>query len=496
MLQNSSMAEALYRQSASQQDKFDMALLLCVPGDPGCFQEALQVIRTPADPLSIQAVRNVPDFAKYILYDDWKPVDTITRSVAAGQGTPQKPAIPTEITFTPGRLNIEHPLLLPLIGVVSNAVLSADRILKARDYQVNEFSRSIWLTHVDKARSIVWTIFPYRTSAFVGSVEATAYRDTAFQQKDLSRSFRMSFHPESGELSQFSWADSREVLFVYTNGPFSIDYARDVEGSLSLVMRWNAQGNLVSSNIYNWEKRGRVIGGSPSPDKTTYRLGPTSSVEAATESWRQLEAERLHHIKSQTLLAETGNADGREAEDEVVVIRQEQLSVYQQGEPLSKRIGVTSLDGTDIALGHLPATVLTNLEHMATRVASRFEFSAVDPKDVIRFVVRKPEQNNMIRLGLTYECQDSAADPPWLKDLQIGNNKLSCTLTNTSLLDLSMLLAESLDCEFGVTQDGEALFRNKTQPARAKHPAYIVNRKPTGPERDPMENISSSLDRK
>lgn len=68
-------AEALYRQSASQQDKFDMALLLCTLGDPSCFQEVLQVIRMPADSLFIQAVRNVPEFAKYVLYDEGKPVD-------------------------------------------------------------------------------------------------------------------------------------------------------------------------------------------------------------------------------------------------------------------------------------------------------------------------------------------------------------------------------------------------------------------------------------
>jgi hypothetical protein len=52
-------------------------------------------------------------------------------------------------------------------------------------------------------------------------------------------------------------------------------------------MGWDAQGNLVSSNVYDWAKRGRVIGGSPQPNKTAYRIGPTSSVEAATESWRR-----------------------------------------------------------------------------------------------------------------------------------------------------------------------------------------------------------------
>ncbi|MGI6086806.1 MAG: hypothetical protein ACOYCD_02495 [Kiritimatiellia bacterium] len=176
------------------------------------------------------------------------------------------------------------------------------------------------------------------------------------------------------------------------------------------------------------------------------------------------------------VLSSPADSCGR-VEGEVVVIKQEQLSVWQPGESFSERIGAASLEGTDIALDRLPATVRANLEYMATRVVPRFEFSAVDPKDVIRFLVRRPKQKNMIRLGLVSEHQDSEPDPPWLKDLQVGSNKLSCTLTNASVLDIYVLLAESLDCEFGITQNGEALFRNRTQPARAKHPAYIVKRK-------------------
>ena len=160
-----------------------------------------------------------------------------TRSAAVMQENSPSQMIPTGITFMPSALSIEHPVLLPLVDAVSNAVLSVNRILKARDYRVNRFSRSIWLTHEDKAQSIVWAIFPYKTNAVVGSVEAIAYLDAALQQRDVARSFRMSFYPESGVLRDFCWADSREVLFVYTNGPFSIDYARRLEGTLSLEMR-------------------------------------------------------------------------------------------------------------------------------------------------------------------------------------------------------------------------------------------------------------------
>ena len=248
------------------------------------------VVHPPATPHKQEAVERVPVAVPETVGESFttneSPV-TDSRSIAAVRETPQTSAVPTGITFTPGALNVERPVLLPLVGAVSNAVLSVDRILKTRDYRVNEFSRSIWLTSEDKSHSIVWTIFPYRTNNIVGSVEATAYRDTAFQQKDPSRSFRMSFYPESGELREFCWADSREVLFVYTNGPFSVDYARHIEGSLSLEMRWDAKGNLASSNVYNWATRGRVIGGASHTNRPAYRFGPTSAVEAATESWRR-----------------------------------------------------------------------------------------------------------------------------------------------------------------------------------------------------------------
>ncbi len=220
--------------------------------------------------------------------------ESLTQKTSPGRGTAGPVAeqsilhtsmVPTELTFTPGMLNVQCAELLPLVNVVSSAVLSVDRILKTRNYRVNEFSRSIWLTSEDKAHSTIWRIFPYKTNAMVVSIEALVYHDAAFTQKDTSRSFRMSFDPETAFLRSFSWDDKHEVLRIMTNGV--TDYARNLGGQMGLVMRWDARGNLVSSNVYNWAMRGRVIGGVPQPNRTPYRLGPTSSVEAATESWRQ-----------------------------------------------------------------------------------------------------------------------------------------------------------------------------------------------------------------
>lgn len=163
--------------------------------------------------------------------------------------------------------------------------------------------------------------------------------------------------------------------------------------------------------------------------------------------------------------------------EETMVLKQEQLPVKQQGMPLSARIGAESIDGMAIALDHLPATTSAKIEHMASCIVPRIEFSGIDPKEAIRFIVRKPKPKDMIRLGLVSDHQEREPDPGWLDDLQLGSKKLSCTLTNASLLDISVLFAESLDCEFGVASEGEVVFRNKTQQARAEHPAYILKRR-------------------
>ena len=160
-----------------------------------------------------------------------------------------------------------------------------------------------------------------------------------------------------------------------------------------------------------------------------------------------------------------------------MVLGQEQLPGKQQGQPLSERFGVESMDGMAVVFNLLPAPTGAKIEHMAACVVPRIEFIGIDPKEAIRFIVRSPKPKNMIRLGLVSDHQERQADPVWLDDLQLGSKKLSCTFTNASLLDISMLFAESLDCEFGVAPEGEVLFRNKTQQARAKHPAYILKRR-------------------
>jgi hypothetical protein len=126
--------------------------------------------------------------------------------------------IPAGISFKVVELGAASDQLQPIFDVVSNAVSSVDQLLKSKDYQIHEFSRTTWLIAEDKAHSTVWKIFPHMTNAVVGTVEAIVYQDAAMTQKDLSRTFRMVFDQDTGSLHAFSWGDKHEVMQVLTNG--------------------------------------------------------------------------------------------------------------------------------------------------------------------------------------------------------------------------------------------------------------------------------------
>jgi len=133
----------------------------------------------------------------------------------------------------------------------------------------------------DKPQATVWRIIPYSTTAVVTAIQVFVYRDETLTEKDPARSYNIEFIPETGNLRMFWWDDRHEILNVRT-GDMAVDYARHLEWKKRLVMVWDRNGNMVSSNIYDWAVRGSVIGKSPQPKKTTLPVGPTSAVEEVT----------------------------------------------------------------------------------------------------------------------------------------------------------------------------------------------------------------------
>jgi hypothetical protein len=153
------------------------------------------------------------------------------------------------------------------MNAVSNAVLSVDRDLKSQHYRdVEQFNRTVWLESIDKAQSIEWRVIPVvritpdGTNIVVGGIKAIVYQDAGMTQKDPSRSFQMDLYPETGALRSFWWDDKHEVLKGRSDR-ISVDYSRKLGGEKSMVMVWDGNGGLVSSNVYDWANRGRAISG-------------------------------------------------------------------------------------------------------------------------------------------------------------------------------------------------------------------------------------------
>ncbi|MFH0908271.1 MAG: hypothetical protein V1929_05880 [bacterium] len=215
------------------------------------------------------------------------PRASVETASVTSTGQPTVPilsVLPTNVAYAAlprGRWNDQ---LSTVFNAASNAVSSVDRILREKNYTVHEFSRTVWFVSEDHAQSTAWRIFPYPTNGVIGSVEATVFQDRAMTQKDLSSSFEMHFFPD-GTLQKFWWADKHEIVRVNTNEPH-IEYAKRLDGKVYLQMQWDANGDLASSNVYDWAKRGRVIGGTQSVVPPIHRLGPTSAEEAVTGAWR------------------------------------------------------------------------------------------------------------------------------------------------------------------------------------------------------------------
>jgi len=180
-----------------------------------------------------------------------------------------KSFVPTEISTNQYINTRQSDMLLPIMHAVSNAVLSVDRILKSKNYKnVEQFNRTIWLESVDKAESTVWRISPTwriaqgETNAVVGSINATVYSDENLTQVDPSRSYQVVLFPETGALRDFCWSDKHELLRVEPQGKSHSgyeNYSKHLGGEIWLQIEWDGIGNLVSSNVYNWAVRGRVI---------------------------------------------------------------------------------------------------------------------------------------------------------------------------------------------------------------------------------------------
>lgn len=70
-------AQKLYEESTNVVDRFRAAVLLCRLGDPSRYEDVLDVLGDSNSSLMGQALRSVPMFAKYQIFEGGKPVDWV-----------------------------------------------------------------------------------------------------------------------------------------------------------------------------------------------------------------------------------------------------------------------------------------------------------------------------------------------------------------------------------------------------------------------------------
>lgn len=153
----------------------------------------------------------------------------------------------------------------------------------------------------------------------------------------------------------------------------------------------------------------------------------------------------------------------------VVVLEQQMFA-----DLLPENIIIESVDGNVINSNQLPSEAATQLKRLKTSIIPNLELEDAVPQDVVRIIVSKPKPRHMIRLGLISPPSEQIADPVWFDDIVFSNKKLLCIATNISLLNLSFVFADAFNCDFGITTNGEAMFRTKTIEARKKHQFYHI----------------------
>lgn len=172
------------------------------------------------------------------------------------------------------------------------------------------------------------------------------------------------------------------------------------------------------------------------------------------------------------------SADENVPPRKVVTINQDMFVRSEKYGPVRiEHLRFESAEGVRTNFHQLPSKAKKCVLRLESQICPHVEYSTIPPVYVIRFLASKPKPASTISLGDFADDKNRETDPPWLGDLSIGENLLSCVVTNVSFLDLCLVVADAFSCEFGVTSNGEPLFRNKTPEAKAKHPIYAIKSK-------------------
>ncbi len=165
--------------------------------------------------------------------------------------------LPIELVLRPFRALRHRPELQPLLEHLTNMTHAVNHILRSGKYRIHRFGRSTLFLSRDESQATDWQLSPNPTNLTIVAVTARVYRDPTFIELDPGRSFMMQCDPATGDLRSFEWTDVHEAIDVMTNGV--VVYNLTLSNQVCRQLQWDASGELISSNVYDWAKRGRII---------------------------------------------------------------------------------------------------------------------------------------------------------------------------------------------------------------------------------------------
>jgi len=201
-------------------------------------------------------------------------------------------------------------------------------------------------------------------------------------------------------------------------------------------------------------------------------------------------------FSSQLLHAKPEEGQGLQdatGQHQLVVLTQEMFALSAKyGRSVLQGLDVISLDGVLIDSRQLPAKAHDGVSRYEMRFCSKIAGGiAGDPRYLILHNTEKPPKPIDTDLSGSRGVKHEVI-PFWLKELSLGEKRLLCNATNFSMMEFNVLLADAFDCEFGVTADGEVMFRNKTADAKVKYPMYVIKSRDSGNSHDKSTESSSS----
>lgn len=132
-------------------------------------------------------------------------------------------------------------------------------------------------------------------------------------------------------------------------------------------------------------------------------------------------------------------------------------------------------NGKKIDIDCLPCSVLNKIT-LLTREVPVFESHSGKVKDIFQVLslnqTRDPRKHS---IGLIQTEEQTKIGMPWIEDLQASEDDLSFSVTNISLLELSIIIAEKENLEYIISKRGDISFVPKKQ--LKKEQAYVIKRK-------------------